>query len=102
LTRLHNVGVDLAAIIGQYHAWGIVPLQRRPLHIYEMTASRAPFVGSMTAPEPPSLDEIQHWVSVAIGRASYSLPPPQLLPMLHNERTEKLCKYFLLFDKFPD
>jgi hypothetical protein len=56
----------------------------------------------MTAPEPPSLDEIQHRVSVAIGRASYSLPPPQLLPMIHNERTEKLCKYFLLFDKFPD
>jgi hypothetical protein len=48
----------LVAVIGQYHARGIVSLRRRPLCIYEMTADRAPFAGFVMAPEPPLLDEI--------------------------------------------
>jgi hypothetical protein len=89
VTRLHNVEVDLAVAIGQYHALGIVPLRRRPLRIRELTPNRAPFEGTVTTPEPPSLDEIQHRVALAIGKASYSWPPSRLLPMLPNEGTKK-------------
>jgi hypothetical protein len=58
LTRLREAGVTVATIIGQYHAQGVVPLRRRPLRLYEMTADRAPWIGTMIAPAFPSLNEI--------------------------------------------
>jgi hypothetical protein len=82
LARLHHARVDLATVIGQYYARGVVPLRRRPLRLFEMTAKRAPFTGTVTAPEPPSQEEIQHHVSVAIEKASYSWLPSRLLPMV--------------------
>jgi hypothetical protein len=39
---LQGAGVTLAEVIGQYHARGVMPLRRRPLHLCEMTADRAP------------------------------------------------------------
>jgi hypothetical protein len=42
LTHLQAAGVTLATVIRQYHARGVVPLRRRPLHLCEMTADRAP------------------------------------------------------------
>jgi hypothetical protein len=58
LDRLRKAGVDLAAVIGQYHARGVVLLRRWPLCLCEMIARRAPWEGTVTAPELPSLDEI--------------------------------------------
>jgi hypothetical protein len=40
LGRLQNVGITLAEVVGQYHARGLVPLQRRPLALCDMTADR--------------------------------------------------------------
>jgi hypothetical protein len=94
LARLYHAGVDLAAIIGQYHTRGVVPLRRRPLHLFEMKARRDPWEGTATAPELPSREEVQYHVSVAIGKTSYSWPPSRLLPMLPNESTEKLVSSF--------
>ena len=85
LAKLRNAGVDLATVIGLYHTLGVIPLQRHHLRICQMTPDRAPFVGTMCAPQPPSLDEIQHHVGRAIGKASYSWSPPQVLPMLPHE-----------------
>jgi hypothetical protein len=45
LGRLQGAGVTLAEVIGQYHARGVVPLRRRPLRLYEMTADRPPRQG---------------------------------------------------------
>jgi hypothetical protein len=42
LRRLRGAGVTLSEVLGQYHARGVVPLQRRPLRICEMTADQAP------------------------------------------------------------
>jgi hypothetical protein len=42
LTHLREAGINLVTVISQYHARGIVPLRRRPLHLCEMTANRAP------------------------------------------------------------
>jgi hypothetical protein len=39
---IQGAGVTLAEVIGQYHARGVVPLQRRPLRLCEMTENRAP------------------------------------------------------------
>jgi hypothetical protein len=57
LTRLRDVGVNLATVISQYHTWGVIPLRRRPLRLCVMTADRAPWVGTVTASEFPSLNE---------------------------------------------
>jgi hypothetical protein len=84
---LRNAGVTLAEVIGQYHARGVVSLRRWPLRLCAMTADRAPWVGTVTAPSPTSLLEVQHHVTQAIGRSSYSWPPSRLLPMLPNAGT---------------
>jgi hypothetical protein len=42
LGRLRNAGITLAEVVEQYHARGVVPLRRRPLWLYDMTADRAP------------------------------------------------------------
>jgi hypothetical protein len=42
LRCIQGAGVTLAEVIGQYHARGVVPLQRRPLRLCEMTENRAP------------------------------------------------------------
>jgi hypothetical protein len=68
LGRLRDTGITLAEVVGQYHARGVVPLRRRPLRLCDMTAERAPWVGTVTAPELPS----------------------RMLPMLPNARTEKI------------
>jgi hypothetical protein len=80
----------LAEVVGQYHARGVVPLQRRPLWLYDMTADRAPWFGTVTAPELPSPLEVQRHVAQAIGRATYSWSPSRMLPMLPNAGTEKI------------
>jgi hypothetical protein len=54
-----------------------------------MTADRAPWVGTMIAPELPSPFEDQHRVAQAIERSTYSWPPARMLPMLPNSGTEK-------------
>jgi hypothetical protein len=54
LRRLRGAGVTLSDVLGQYHARGVVPLRRRPLHLCEMTADRPPWTGTMTAPTLPS------------------------------------------------
>jgi hypothetical protein len=50
LGHLRGAGVTLSTVIGQYHARGAVLLRRRPLRLYEMTADRAPWTGTMTTP----------------------------------------------------
>jgi hypothetical protein len=99
LARLHEAKVGLTTVIGQYHARGVVPLQRRPLCLCEMTASRAPWAGTVTTPELPSLIEIQRHVSLDIGKSTF-VWPPQLLPMLHNEGTEKFVSDFFFRQTF--
>jgi hypothetical protein len=90
LGRLRNAGITLAEVVGQYHARGVVPLRRRPLRLCDMTADRAPWVGTVTAPELPSPLEVQRRVAQAIGRSTYSWPPSPMLPMLPNAGTEKI------------
>jgi hypothetical protein len=102
LAHLRNTGVDLATVISKYHARGVVLLLRRSLRLCEMTASRAPWEGTMTAPDIPLLNEIQRRVSVAIEKSTFVWPPAQLLPMLPNEGTEKLVRDFSSSDKLSD
>jgi hypothetical protein len=54
-----------------------------------MTADRAKWVGTVTAPELLSPLEVQRRVAQAIGRATYSWPPSRMLPMLPNAGTKK-------------
>jgi hypothetical protein len=82
LGRLRNVGITLAEVVGQYHARGVVPLRRRPLRLCDMTADRAPWVGTVTAPKLLSPLEVQRHVAQVIKRATYSWPPSRMLPML--------------------
>jgi hypothetical protein len=89
LGRLQNARITLTEVVGQYHARGVVPLRRRPLLLYDMTADTAPWVGTVTVPELPSPLEVQRCVAQAIGRATYSWPPSRMLPMLPNAGTEK-------------
>jgi hypothetical protein len=89
LGRLRDVGVPLAEVIGQYHARGVVPLRRRPLHLCEMMTDRPLWEGTVTAPSLPSSLEVQRRVAQAIGRSTYSCPPSRLLPMLPNAGIEK-------------
>jgi hypothetical protein len=70
LGHLRGAGVTLAEVLGQYHARGVVPLRRRPLRLCEMTADRAPWVGTMTAPYLPSPLEVQRRVAQAIRRST--------------------------------
>jgi hypothetical protein len=84
LGRLRNVGFTLAEVVGQYHARGVMPLRRRLLRLCDMTADRAPWVGTVTAPELPSPLEVQRRVVQAIERATYSWSPSRMLPMLPN------------------
>jgi hypothetical protein len=86
---LRNAGITLAEVIGQYHARGVVPLRRRPLRLYDMTADRASWVATVTAPELPSPLEVQRRVAQAIGRATYSWLPSRMLLMLPNAGTGK-------------
>jgi hypothetical protein len=90
LGRLRKVGITLAEVAGQYHARGVASLRRRPLRLCDMTADRAPWVGTVTALELPSPLEVQHRVAQAIGRSTYSWPPSRMLPMLPNAGTEKI------------
>jgi hypothetical protein len=90
LGRLQNVGVILAEVIGQYHARGVVPLRRRSLRLCDMAADRAPWVGIVTTPLPPSPLEVQRRMAHVIGRSTYSWPPSRMLPMLPNVGTEKM------------
>jgi hypothetical protein len=73
-----------------------VPLRRRTLHLCQMTADRAPWAGTVTAPSLPPPLEVQRRVVQAIGRSTYSWPPSWLLPMLPNEATEKFVSYYIL------
>jgi hypothetical protein len=82
-----RAGVTLAEVIGQYHARGVVPLRKRPLRLCEMTADRAPWVGTVTAPSLLSPLEVQRRVAQAIGTSTYLWPPLRLLPMLPNAGT---------------
>jgi hypothetical protein len=89
LGHLRGAGVTLEEVIGQYHARGVVPLQRRPLRLCEMTANRAPSEGTVTVLSLPSPLKVQRCVGQAIERSTYSWPPSWLLPMLPNAGTEK-------------
>jgi hypothetical protein len=86
----------LTTVIGQYHAWGVVPLWRRPLRLCEMTTDRAPWAGTVTAPMLLLLEEIQCRVALAIGKSNFSWPPARLLPMLPNEGTKIFVSCFFL------
>jgi hypothetical protein len=55
--------------------------------ICEMTANRAPWTGTVTAPSLPSPLEVQRRVMEAIGRSTYLWPPSRLLLMLPSEGT---------------
>jgi hypothetical protein len=90
--RLRNAEITLAEVVGQYHARGVVPLQRRTLCLCDMTADRAPWVGTVTAPELPSPLEVQRRVAQAIGRSTYSWPQSRMLPMLPNAGIEKIVR----------
>jgi hypothetical protein len=76
-----------------------VPLRRRPLRLCDMTADRAPWVGTVTAPELPSLLEVQRRVAQAIERSTYSWPPSRMLPILPNAGTEN-CKLLVFSASF--
>jgi hypothetical protein len=69
---LRNTGITLVEVVGQYHARGVVPLRRRPLRLCDMTTDRAPWMGTVTAPELSSPLEVQRRVAQAIGRSTYS------------------------------
>jgi hypothetical protein len=84
LGRLRNAGITLVEVVGQYHARGVVPLR-----LCDMSADRAPWVGTVTAPELPFPLEVQRRVVQAIGRATYSWPSSRMLPMLSNAGAEK-------------
>jgi hypothetical protein len=71
-----------------------MPLWRRPLLLCEMTADRAPWDGTVTAPSLPSPLEVQRRVAQVIGRWTYSWPLSRLLPVLPNVRTEKVVSHF--------
>jgi hypothetical protein len=90
LGRLQGAGITLAEVVGQYHARGVVPLRRQPLRLCDMTAERAPWVGTVTAPELPSPLEVQRRVAQAIGRSTYLWLSSRMLPMLPNTGTEKI------------
>jgi hypothetical protein len=92
LGRLRNAGITLAEVIGQYHGRGVVPLRRRPLCLFDMTTDRAPWAGTLTAPEPPSPLEVQRRVAQAIRRLTYSWPPLRMLPMLPQRGDREICK----------
>jgi hypothetical protein len=96
LDRLRGAGVTLATVIGQYHARGVVQLQRRPLHLCKMTTGMAPWAEIVIALVLPSLEEIQRRVALAIRKSNFSWPPARLLPMLPKEGIEKLvsCSFF--------
>jgi hypothetical protein len=66
-----------------------VPLQRWSLRLCDMTADRAPWVGTVIASLPLSLLEVQRRVAQAVGRSTYSWPPSRMLLMLPNAGTEK-------------
>jgi hypothetical protein len=51
-------------------------------------------MGTVTAPEFLSLNEIQHRVVLAIGKSTFMWPPARLLPILPNGETEKLVSGF--------
>jgi hypothetical protein len=89
LGHLQNAKITLEEVVEQYHARGVVPLQRRPLRLCDMTTDRSPWAGTVTALEPPSPLEVQRRVAQAIGRATYLCPPSRMLPMLPNAGTEK-------------
>jgi hypothetical protein len=74
-------------------------LRRRPLHLCEMTADRAPWMGIVTALTLPSLLEVHRRVAQAIGKSTYSWPLAWLLPMLPHEGTEKFLTRRLV-DRF--
>jgi hypothetical protein len=93
LERLRDVGITLAEMVGQYHARGVVPLRRRPLRLRDMTAERARWVGTVTAPNLSSPLEVQRRVAQAIGRLTYSWPSSQMLPMLPNAGIEKIVSF---------
>jgi hypothetical protein len=57
---LRDTGITFAEVVRQYHARGVVPLWRRPFRLCDMTAERAPWVGTVTALEFPSPLEVQH------------------------------------------
>jgi hypothetical protein len=86
---LQNAEITLVEVVGQYHARGVVPLQRRSLRLCDMTADRAPWVGTVTVLELPSSLEVQRQVAQATERSTYSWPPSQMLLMLPNAGTEK-------------
>jgi hypothetical protein len=88
--------VTFVEVIGLYHAQGVVPLQRRPLRLCEMTADCPPWTGTVTTLLLPSPLEVQRHVAQAIGRSTYSWPPSQLLPMPPNAVTEKIVSCYLL------
>jgi hypothetical protein len=90
LGRLRSAGITSAEVVGLYHTRGVVLLRRQPLRLCDMTAERAPWVGTVTAPELPSPLEVQRRVAQAIGRSTYSWPPSRMLPMLPNAGTEKI------------
>jgi hypothetical protein len=59
-----------------------VLLRRRLLRLCEMTADRAPWTGTVTAPILPLPLEVQRRVAQVIRKAPYSWPPARLLLML--------------------
>jgi hypothetical protein len=95
LQHLRGAWVTLAEVLGQYHARGVVSLRRRPLRLCEMTADRAPWMGTVTSSTRPSPLEVQHRVAQVIGRTNYSWPPTRLLPMLPHEGTKKFVSQCL-------
>jgi hypothetical protein len=97
LGRLRDTGITLAEVVGQYHARGVVSFQRRPLRLCDMTAERAPWVGTVTVPELPSPLEVQSRMAQTIRRSTYSWPPSWMLPMLPSAGTEN-CK-LLVFSR---
>jgi hypothetical protein len=101
LTCLQEARVNLATVIGQYHARGVILLWRRPLCLCEMTADKAPRTGTVTTPELLSQNEIQCRVALAIGKSIFTWPPTRFLPMLPNGDTEKLVSGLLFFRQVP-
>jgi hypothetical protein len=83
---LRNTKITLVEVAGQYHARGVMPLRRRPLRLCD----KAPWVGTVTAPELSSPLEVQRRMAQVIRRSTYSWLPARMLSMLSNSGTEKL------------
>jgi hypothetical protein len=94
LGRLRNAGITLAEVVRQYHAQGVVPLR-----LCDMTADRAPWVGTVTAPKLPSHTRSLAPRGAGDRECDLLVAASWMLPMLPNAGTE-ICRLSVFLASF--